>query len=279
MGLAGAGATPNMGAMSESPAQLWRALVSTDPSRPFVTSYDELGDRIELSRATLDNWVSKTSNMLVDGFGTQPGDRIALALPPHWQSLAWILSAWSVGAAAVLSDEGVAPDAEVAVTDPGRLEAALDSGAEEVVGTSLDPLGLPLREVPPMVTDYTVEVRGHGDHFPAYPVDAAEPALESAGRTLTGADVVAAGQALAKEWDLGGQDRLAVVVATDAPLSALGGDLSVLTAAVVSGVPLVLTPPPAEGGLPRFLDRMGTERVSVLYGTEPTGELPFRRVV
>ncbi|GAA1078350.1 TIGR03089 family protein [Nocardiopsis exhalans] len=268
-----------MGAMSDSPARLWRALVSADPSRPFVTSYDELGDRIELSRATLDNWVSKTSNMLVDGFGTQPGDRVALALPPHWQSLAWILSSWSVGAAVVLSDEGVAPDTEVAVAASGRLEAALDSGAEEVVGTSLDPLGLPLREVPPMVTDYTVEVRGHGDHFPAYPVDAAEPALESAGRTLTGADVAAAGRALAKEWDLGEQDRLAVVVAPDAPLTALREDLSVLTAAVVSGAPLVLTPPPAEGDLQRFLDRMGTERVSVLYGPEPAGDLPFRRVV
>ncbi|WP_017585159.1 TIGR03089 family protein [Nocardiopsis ganjiahuensis] len=268
-----------MGVMSDSPARLWRALVSADPTRPFVTSYDELGDRIELSRATLDNWVSKTSNMLVDGFGTQPGDRIALALPPHWQSLAWLLSTWSVGAAAVLSAEGVAPGTEVAVADPERLEAALDSGAEEVVGTSLDPLGLPLREVPPMVTDYTVEVRGHGDHFPAYPVDAAEPALESAGRTLTGTEVVKAGQALAEEWGLGEQDRLAVVVAPDAPLTALGEDLSVLTAAISAGVPLVLTPAPAEGDLQRFLDRMGTERVSVLYGTEPAGELPFRRVV
>ncbi|MGW5878558.1 TIGR03089 family protein [Nocardiopsis terrae] len=267
-----------MGAMSDSPARLWRDLVSTDPSRPFVTSYDELGDRIELSRATLDNWVSKTSNMLVDGFGTQPGDRIALALPPHWQSLAWLLSCWSVGATAVLSADGVAPGAEVAVASPDRLEDALDSGAEEVVGTSLDPLGLPLREVPPMVTDYTVEVRGHGDHFPAYPVDPAEPALESAGRTLTGSEVVAAGRSLAKEWELDAQDRLAVVVAPDAPLTALGGELAVLTAAVVSGVPLVLTPAPAEDGLQRFLDRMGTERVSALYGTEPAGELPFRRV-
>lgn len=265
-----------MGAMSDSPARLWRALVSADPTRPFVTSYDDLGDRIELSRATLDNWVSKTSNMLVDGFGTQPGDRISLALPPHWQSLAWVLSCWSVGAAAVLSEGGAAP--EVAVAGPDRVAAALDSGAEEVVGTSLDPLGLPLREVPPMVTDYTVEVRGHGDHFPAYPVDAAEPALESAGRTLTGAEVVAAGQALAKAWDLGERDRLAVVTAPDAPLDSFGADLAVVTAAVVSGAPLVLTPPPAEDGLQRFLDRMGAEGVTVLYGTEPAGDLPFRRV-
>jgi hypothetical protein len=28
----------------------------------------------------------------------------------------------------------------------------------------------------------------------------------------------------------------------------------------------------------RFLERMGTERVSVLHGTEPAGDLPFRRV-
>ncbi|WP_460752613.1 TIGR03089 family protein [Nocardiopsis oceani] len=267
-----------MGSMSESPAQLWRALVSTDPSRPFVTAYDDLGDRIELSRATLDNWVSKTSNMLVDGFGTQPGDRAALALPPHWQSLAWVLSCWSVGASVVLAADGIAPDTEVAVVGPDLLEAALDSGAEEVVGTSLDPLGLPLPEVPAMVTDYTVEVRGHGDHFSPYPVDPGEPAVEAAGQTLTGTEVVAAGRALAERWNLNGEDRLAVVVDPDAPLTDLGADLSVLTAAVASGVPLVLTPPPAEDGLDAFLKRMGTERVSVLYGTRPEGELPFRRV-
>ncbi|MEU3016175.1 TIGR03089 family protein [Nocardiopsis sp. NPDC007018] len=262
--------------MSDSPARLWRALVSADPSRPFVTAYDDLGDRIELSRATLDNWVSKTSNMLVDGFGTQPGDRIALSLPPHWQSLAWALSCWSVGARAVLTGGGDAP--EVAVAGPDQLAAALDGGAEEVVGTSLDPLGLPLREVPPMVTDYTVEVRGHGDHFPAYPVDAAEPALESADRVLSGAEVVAAGRDLVKAWDLGERDRIAVVVAPGAPLAALGSDLAVLTAAIDSGTPLVLTPPPREGGLQAFLDRMGSEGVTVLFGDEPEGGLPFRRV-
>lgn len=269
-----------MGAMSESPAFLWRALVAADPARPFVTSYDDLGDRVELSRATLDNWVSKTSNMLVDGFGTQPSDRVAVALPPHWQSLAWLLSCWSVGATAVLDGtDAVAPGTEIAVADPGRLEAALDAGAEEVVGTSLDSLGMPLKEVPAMVTDYTVEVRGHGDHFQSYPVDADEPALEAAGRTLTGAELVAAGRARAQAWELGGQDRLAVVVASNAPLTALGEDLSVLMAAVVSGVPLVLTPPPAAGEEERFLKRMGTERVSVLHGSEPEGELPFRRVL
>ena len=268
-----------MDAMSESPALLWRALVAADPARPFVTSYDDLGDRVELSRATLDNWVSKTSNMLVDGFGTQPGDRVAVALPPHWQSLAWLLSCWSVGAAVVLDgSDGVVSGTEVAVADPDRLTAALDAGAEEVVGTSLDSLGMPLKEVPAMVTDYTVEVRGHGDHFQPYPVDADEPALEVAERALTGAELVAAGRARAQEWDLDAQDRLAVVVAVDAPLTALGEDLSVLMAAVVSGAPLVLTPAPAAGQEERFLKRMGTERVSVLYGSEPEGDLPFRRV-
>ena len=268
-----------MRAMSDSPAPLWRALVSADPTLPFVTSYDDLGDRVELSRATLDNWVSKTSNMLVDGFGSQPGDRVAVALPPHWQSLAWLLSCWSVGAAVVLNDSGgVASGTEVAVASPDRLEDALGSGAEEVVGTSLDSLGMPLKEVPAMVTDYTVEVRGHGDHFQPYPVDPDESALETTGHTLTGAELVAAGRARAKAWELGERDRLAVVIASDAPLTALGEDLSLLMASVVSGVPLVLTPPPAPGEEERFLKRMGSERVSALHGYEPEGEAPFRRV-
>lgn len=268
-----------MRAMSDSPAPLWRALVSADPARPFVTSYDDLGDRVELSRATLDNWVSKTSNMLVDGFGTQPGDRVAVALPPHWQSMAWLLSCWSVGASAVLDGSGeVAPNTEVSVAGPDLLTAAQDSGAEEVVGTSLDSLGMPLKEVPAMVTDYTVEVRGHGDHFQPYPVDAGETALEVGERSLTGAEVVAAGRARAEDWGLAEGDRLAVVVASDAPLTALGEDLSVLTAAIVSGVPLVLTPAPAVGEEERFLKRLGTERVSVVHGWVPEGEAPFRRV-
>ena len=41
-----------------------------DPARPLLTWYDDgTGERVELSGATLGNWVAKTANLLVDGCG------------------------------------------------------------------------------------------------------------------------------------------------------------------------------------------------------------------
>ena len=258
--------------MSDTPAApgpVWRALVAADPARPFVTAYDTSGGRVELSRATVDNWVSKTSNMLVDGLGAQPDDRIAVALPLHWQSLVWLLAAWSVGAVAEPAGPGeVPPGAQFAIADADRLETALDSGAEEVVGTSLHPLGLPLSETPAMVTDYTVEVRGHGDHFAPYPVDAGGAAVRT-DREYTGAELVEGGRARAEAWDLGEKDRVAVLTDGDAPLSVLGADLSVLWAAVHAGTPLVLTPGEADG----LAQRLAMEHVTAAVATGGT-EVP-----
>lgn len=254
--------------MSESPAQLWRALVSADPTRPFVTSYDASGGRVELSRATFDNWVSKTSNMLVDGLGVQPGDRVVVALPVHWQSLAWLVSCWSVGAVAEYAPDGadLPADAQVVVTVADRLQSALDSGADEVVGTSLHPLGLPLAEVPPTVLDYAVEVRGYGDHFSPYALDAGDPALRSGDGVRTGADLAAAARERAARWGLTGEDRLGLFLDPDAPLSALGAAAELLLAPVVAGAPLVVTPvdPAAPAAV---LARAEMEKVTAV-GTE-----------
>ena len=76
----------------------FRAVVTADPSRPLLTYYDDgTGERTELSGATLDNWVAKTANLLVDGCGLGPGDRAAVLLPPHWQTAAVLLGCWSAG--------------------------------------------------------------------------------------------------------------------------------------------------------------------------------------
>lgn len=249
--------------MSETPAQLWRALVSADPSQPFVTSYDASGGRVELSRATFDNWVSKTSNMLVDGLGTQPGDRVAVALPVHWQSLVWLVSCWSVGAVA----EFVRPDADlpvgvqVAVAGADRLEAALDSGADEVVGTSLHPLGLPLAETPPMVLDYSVEVRGYGDHFSPYPIDPEAPALRSHG-LRTGAALVADARHWAQRWELTDEDRVGLFAEPDDPMTLLGEGAELLLAPVAAGCPIVLSPV-GSVGFDKLFERTGMEQVTV----------------
>jgi uncharacterized protein (TIGR03089 family) len=178
------------------PVDLLRGALAAEPSRPLVTFYDDAtGERVELSVKTFDNWVAKTANLLVDGLAADPGARVALALPVHWQTAVWLFACWSAGLTAIPVDEGGIPaDADIVAAAPDRLEAAAATGAE-VVGLSLHALGAPLAECPPGVTDYAVEVRSYGDRFTAV-TDADAPAVEIGGEVMSGAALVAAGEAL-----------------------------------------------------------------------------------
>lgn len=136
-----------------------QTVTKIDATRPLVTYYDDAtGERLDLSGATLDNWVSKTANLLVDGLGLGPGDVAAVRLPPHWLTAAVLLGCWSAGLAVDLAGSD------------GRAVAfgTADSGlsADEVYALSLAPLGLPFRPGPPVGTlDYVIEIRPYGDHF------------------------------------------------------------------------------------------------------------------
>jgi uncharacterized protein (TIGR03089 family) len=177
------------------PVDLLHRAVAADPARPLVTFYDDAtGERVEFSAKTFDNWVAKTANLLVDGLGAVPGGRVTLALPLHWQTAVWLFACWAAGLTAIPVGDGDIPaDTDVVAASPDRLEAALASRAE-VVGLSLHPLGAPLADCPPGVTDYAVEVRAYGDHFHMI-VDEEAPAVEFGTETLTGAELVAAGEA------------------------------------------------------------------------------------
>ncbi|MFD0685353.1 TIGR03089 family protein [Actinomadura fibrosa] len=235
------------------PAGLLRRRLADDPSRPLVTYYDDAaGERVELSARTFDNWVAKTANFLVDGLGAEPGTRVVLAAPPHWQSAVWLMACWSAGLVA----EPVDPDA---VRARGGLEAgepsgpsapyilaaaeevldlvAADAGAEEIVGLSLHALGGPLAHCPPGVIDYAVEVRGHGDRFVAGPEAAPDaPALTVTKTTLTGASLVEEARATAAKWGLDARDRVLV----DMSFATLDGLLASLLAPLASGASVII---------------------------------------
>src|SRR3954469_8446027 len=103
-------------------ARLFSGAVAVDPTRPLLTYYDDgTGERTELSGATLDNWVAKTANLLVDGCGLGPGDRAAVLLPPHWQAAGALLGCWTAGLAV-----GPGP-AEVVFAAVSRIDAAPDA--------------------------------------------------------------------------------------------------------------------------------------------------------
>jgi uncharacterized protein (TIGR03089 family) len=92
---------------------LIRELLGTDAGRPRVTWYGPSGERVEFSTKTLNNWISKTSNLLVDELDVGPASRLGIALPVHWRSVVWLLAAWSVGAHAVVLRNPEGPKAVV----------------------------------------------------------------------------------------------------------------------------------------------------------------------
>ena len=90
-----------MNATDRTPADLLRSALAADPARPLVTFYDDAtGERVELSVATFANWVAKTANYLQGDLAAEPGDRLALLLPAHWQTAVWLLACSSVGVVA-----------------------------------------------------------------------------------------------------------------------------------------------------------------------------------
>ncbi|MEU9032317.1 TIGR03089 family protein [Streptomyces sp. NPDC048383] len=183
-----------MNATDRTPADLLRSALAADPGRPLVTFYDDAtGERVELSVATFANWVAKTANLLQGDLAAEPGDRLALLLPAHWQSAVWLLACASVG---VVAEVGGDPaGADLVVSGPDTLDAARACEGERVA-LALRPLGGRFPQPPAGFVDYAVEVPGQGDRFaPFAPVDADGPGLVVGGEELSYAELVARARA------------------------------------------------------------------------------------
>lgn len=183
-----------MTATDRTPADLLRSALASDPARPLVTFYDDAtGERVELSVATFANWVAKTANLLQGELSAEPGERVALLLPAHWQTAVWLLACSSVGVVADVGGDAGAADHVVA--GPGQFDAGLACSGERIA-LSLAPLGRRFPQPPAGYADYAVEVPSQGDLFQPYaPVDPEASALVVAGAELTGAEVVERGRA------------------------------------------------------------------------------------
>jgi uncharacterized protein (TIGR03089 family) len=195
--------------MMDSIPQVFAATVRHDPTHPLLTWYDDAtGDRTELSGATLDNWVAKTANLLIDDAGLGPGDAVAVLLPPHWQTAAVLLGCWAAGLAV---DHGGDPQpVEALFTTAEAVGAATGWTTGERYATGLLPLAAPLRQVPSGYADYVAEVRTQGDRFAAYqPVTGEDRAVagpvEASHRT-----VCAEAAARATELGIAAGDRVLV---------------------------------------------------------------------
>ena len=149
--------------------------------------------RVELSGTTVRNWVAKTANLLVDGFGSP--DRVGLLLPLHWQTVCLLLGGVASGATLVVASApaGLA-GCTLAFVAAEQADAALTAGVDDVLACSLTPFGTRLAAVPPTVLDAAAEIPSYGDHFAGRPAGAR---LEVGGRPFT-----------APEYALTGRDRV-----------------------------------------------------------------------
>ncbi|HEX2130579.1 MAG TPA: TIGR03089 family protein [Actinophytocola sp.] len=218
-----------------------------NPARPLVTHYDDAaGTRVELSVATLSNWAAKTANWLVEEHDLEPGDRVAVLLPAHWQTAGVLLGAWWCGAEVVASPEG----ASVAFVPPSGDATA----ASVTAAVSLDPMGRDLgAAVPAGTVDYVAESRLHGDDFLALtPVPADTPCL--AGSTVD--EVLAGARERAEPLGLTSTSRALSTLDWTVPEGVLSGLLTVLAA----GASLVQVTNPDPEKLPRH---RATERTTV----------------
>ncbi|MDX3578595.1 TIGR03089 family protein [Streptomyces sp. FL07-04A] len=248
-----------MTATDRTPADLLRSALAADPARPLVTFYDDAtGERVELSVATFANWVAKTANLLQDGLSVEPGDRVALLLPAHWQTAVWLLACASVGVVADM--EGDPGRADVVVAGPGRFEAGLACRGERYA-LSLAPLGRRFVPGPPEgYDDYAVNVPSFGDRFAPYgPVDPEEPALIVAGAEFTGAEIVERARAEASGLGLTGPGARLL---SGLPYDTWEGLSAGLYAPLASGGSVVLCRNLAEADEEVVARRIEAERVS-----------------
>ncbi|WP_165865715.1 TIGR03089 family protein [Vallicoccus soli] len=257
------------------PAQLvptLRTALEADRARPVLTYLDPAtGERTELSAATLDNWVAKTANLLVDDLGAEPGALVAVRLPVHWQGVAWLLAAWTAGCACVVDGSARdAPDRAVVVTTADDLD---DLGGAEPVVLALRPLAVPGEGVPPGAVDYDVEVRAHGDAWTGPLPDPGAPALLEGGRARTGQQLAARAVDAGAAWGLRPGQRVAVD-------GAGGWDAALLPvlAGLLSGAAVLVVGGPGAGadGLERALAPEGVTALAPGWsGPAPEGSRPL----
>lgn len=183
---------------------------------PFLTFYDDAsGERTELSYATLDNWVAKTANLLVEELELEAGDRVVTALGTHWTGLVVAFACWRAGCCLVPADrhpEMFGYPAGAAFVREGG-ERLQGHRPLVVVGRGL---GGRLAEPTADLGDalpYAEEVLAFGDEFEAPAVTANDDALVvpsvrgGAAARLDQGNLLAAAEVM-PAWGLAADDRL-----------------------------------------------------------------------
>jgi uncharacterized protein (TIGR03089 family) len=243
----------------DDPVRLLADAVARHPAQPLVTGYDgRTGERAELSSATAANWAAKIAGLLTDELGAQPGERVGILLPPHWQAAVVLLGCWTAGLPAAPGDES----APVVVATEDRIA---DLGPRTaVLATSLAPLGGGLTAPTSAVVDLPVAARACPDRFVGPPPAPDDPLLRLAAGEFTGVELVAAARAATDRWRLHPGDRLLSIQ----PWDTLDGVLAGLVVPLLIGGGVVLCRD-LDGA--RLAQVAADERVAGCFGADVAG--------
>lgn len=214
--------------------------LTADPGRPRLTWYGDDGERVELSGHVLDNWVTKTANLLVEEFQAGPLTRVHLDLPVHWRTVVWAFATWRVGACATFPPAGGRPDLLVTDRPGGRTDVDLVAVALPALARQFD------GELPPGAIDATSAVMTYGDVLTWMPEPTpAAPALKVGEELVSHAALEEwARQVLARHASPAPGARVLVQAADDAALPAV---LGVALAVLAGNGSVVLLAPGVDG--------------------------------
>lgn len=186
---------------------------------------DRTGERVELSVTTFDNWVCKLSNLFSSEWELGPGERVAVLMTPHWQSMVTILAAWTSGLVVTLDTQTV-----VSASVVGPPATALSVPGEHVLACSLLPLAQPApgplpagwldfaHEVPPQPDDLLMPAAGGPDDAALIGPAGVTTHAELFGRARSAADAVGLEPGGRLVTDLNPADPAGLDIALLAPL-------------------------------------------------------------
>ncbi|MFF5076774.1 TIGR03089 family protein [Actinoplanes sp. NPDC000266] len=226
----------------------------------LITYYDDAtGERTALTARELGTWAAATAALLTDECGHGPRSTAAVLLPPHWQTAAVLLGAWSAGIAVSYRDwasAGLSPaGAPLDVTFVHRRR--VDSWLDEVpIGTDQFVLSLtashsPSPGAPRGYRDYPAAVHPHLGAAPPSITPAADAPATTDGTTYGAYAAVAAEMAAQRGITRG--DRVLINAATQEQ------PLTWLLTPMVAGASIVLC---ANLDPAKLTARMEAERIT-----------------
>jgi uncharacterized protein (TIGR03089 family) len=216
--------------VSDSVVALLLQRIGTDPAHPFVTVLADEG-RVELSAATIGNWIAKTAGLLSHDLLLDAGSVIDIDLPLGWQALAWQHAVWRAG---MVVGSGTS-EAALYVRDEA---ATLPDTTVDCIRVGRHLLGLPIKPEPVDAIDWSSSARPMPDRYNGPTISAATPAFMRDNQVLTHNELLVYARDLAARWAVGSGARV-LVDAGHSPIDGLLG--SALVPTVTHGSVLLWT--------------------------------------